>query len=70
MAENLLKSKGARISKIFIDSLPDGFRELFDLTGRRTVPQIWIGGQHVGGYDDLARLEQQGRLDELLKLAS
>lgn len=66
MAENLLKSKGARISKIFIDSMPDGFRELFATTGRRTVPQIYIGDTHVGGFDDLAALDSRGGLDPLL----
>ena len=39
-------------------------------SGRRTVPQIWIGDRHVGGYDDLARLERQGELDNLLKQVS
>ena len=65
-AEMLLKSRGARISKVFIDSLPGGFRELFDLTGRRTVPQIFIGETHVGGFDDLAALDSRGGLDSLL----
>ena len=41
--------------------------EMMVLSGRHTVPQIWIGEQHVGGYDDLALLERQGRLDELLQ---
>ena len=66
MAECLLKSKGARISKIFIDSMPDGFSELFDLTGRHTVPQIYIGGTHVGGFDDLSALDSRGGLEPLL----
>lgn len=66
MAENLLKSKGVQISKIFIDSMPDGFRGLFDLTGRRTVPQIYIGDTHVGGFDDLSALNSRGGLEPLL----
>jgi glutaredoxin 3 len=65
-AERLLKSKGVRIQKIFIDSMADGFGELARLTGRRTVPQIFIGDRHVGGYDDLADLEFAGKLDPLL----
>lgn len=66
MAERLLKSKGANISKIFVDSMPDGFRELFDLTGRHTVPQIYIGDTHVGGFDDLSALDSRGGLEPLL----
>ena len=65
-AEMLFKTKGAGINKIFIDALPDGFRKLFDITGRRTVPQIYIGEKHIGGYDDLAALESVGGLDVLL----
>ena len=65
-AERLLKSKGVDIQKIFIDTMSDGFGELARLTGRRTVPQIFIGDRHVGGYDDLADLEFAGELDPLL----
>lgn len=65
-AERLLKSKGIQVQKIFIDSMADGFGELYKLTGRRTVPQIFIGNRHVGGYDDLAGLEFSGQLDPLL----
>ena len=65
-AEMLLKSRDMEVSKIFIDEMPDGFRNLYDLTGRRTVPQIFIGDRHVGGFDDLAELESQGELDPLL----
>lgn len=66
-AEMLLKSKGVTdIDKIFIDNMPDGFQELARLTGRRTVPQIYIGERHVGGFDDLAALDKQGGLDPLL----
>ena len=66
MAENLLVSKGVRINKISIDSTPDGFRELLDVTGRHTVPQIYIGDTHVGGFDDLSALDSRGGLDPLL----
>jgi len=65
-AEALLKSKGVEIRKIFVDSLSDGFRELFELTGRRTVPQIFIGDHHVGGYDDLSEMDSRGDLTPLL----
>ena len=69
-AEMLLKSKGVDINKIFIDEEQDGFRDLYNLTGRRTVPQIFIGDRHVGGFDDLAALDSQGELDPLLMIIS
>lgn len=66
-AERLLESKGVKeINKISIDLAPGGRDELEARTGRRTVPQIFIGDLHVGGYDDLAALDKQGKLDELL----
>jgi glutaredoxin 3 len=69
-ARYLLESKNVSYTDIGVDARPDLRREMMERSGRHTVPQIWIGAQHVGGYDDLARLEQQGRLDALLKLAS
>ena len=66
-AEMLLKSKGVEaINKILIDSIPDGFQDLMELTGRRTVPQIFIGDRHIGGFDDLAELDSAGGLEPLL----
>jgi glutaredoxin 3 len=66
-AEMLLQSKGIKtIDKIFVDSMPGGFQELVKLTGRRTVPQIFIGDLHVGGFDDLAALNSSGGLEPLL----
>jgi glutaredoxin 3 len=66
-AEMLLKSKGVEnITRILVDSTPDGFKDMIELTGRRTVPQIFIGDQHIGGYDDLAALDRRGGLDPLL----
>lgn len=66
-AEMLLKSKGVEaINKILIDSIPDGFQDLMELTGRRTVPQIFIGDRHIGGFDDLAELDLMGELELLL----
>jgi glutaredoxin 3 len=67
MAERLLRSKGvAAIDKIRVDLEPERRVEMMEKTGRRTVPQIYIGETHVGGYDDLAALDRAGRLDELL----
>ena len=66
-AEMLLKSKGVEVTeKIFVDDTPDGFQNLADVTGRRTVPQIFIDERHIGGYDDLAALDAVGGLDPLL----
>lgn len=67
MAERLLNSKGIKeIAKIRVD-LDDGLRtEMMQKTGRRTVPQIYIGDTHVGGFDDLSALDRAGKLDLLL----
>jgi glutaredoxin 3 len=67
MAERLLRSKGvAEIEKILIDVDPALREEMMEKTGRRTVPQIYVGDTHVGGYDDLADLDRAGGLDTLL----
>ena len=67
-AETLLKNKGvSEITKIMVDSVPDGFKDMIELTGRRTVPQIYIGDRHIGGFDYLAALDRQGGLDPLLE---
>lgn len=67
MAENLLRSKGIQdIEKIRIDLEPVQRTEMMDKTGRRTVPQIYIGERHVGGYDDLTQLDREGELTALL----
>ena len=67
MAERLLKSKGvAEIEKIRVDLEPGKRDEMMQRTGRRTVPQIYVGDRHVGGYDDLAALDRAGGLDPLL----
>lgn len=66
-AEMLLKSKGVvEIEKIRVDLEPARREEMMQKTGRRTVPQIYIGQTHVGGYDDLAALDRAGKLDPLL----
>ena len=70
MAERLLRAKGvAGIDKIRIDLEPARRFEMMEKTGRRTVPQIYIGDTHVGGFDELAALDHAGRLDELLRAA-
>jgi glutaredoxin 3 len=70
MAERLLHTKGvAAIDKIRVDLEPARRSEMIDKTGRRTVPQIYIGNTHVGGFDELAALDAAGRLDELLQAA-
>ena len=66
-ARMLLEGKGVEFTDIGVDARPELRREMMDKSGRRTVPQIWIGERHVGGYDELARLEQMGELEDLLK---
>jgi glutaredoxin 3 len=68
MAERLLTSKGvADIEKIRVDLDPQQRVEMMQKTGRRTVPQIYIGDTHVGGFDDLSALDRAGKLDPLLQ---
>ena len=66
-AERLLEAKGViDIEKIRVDLDPEQRTVMMQKTGRRTVPQIYIGDTHVGGFDDLYALDQAGRLDPLL----
>jgi len=66
-AERLLNSKGVTdIEKIRVDLDPRQRDEMINRTGRRTVPQIYIGDRHVGGFEELAALEHAGKLDSLL----
>ena len=66
-AEALLKARGvAEIEKIRIDLEPDRRDEMMTRTGRRTVPQIFIGATHVGGFDELSALDREGKLVPLL----
>jgi glutaredoxin 3 len=66
-AEQLLKRKGIQeIEKVRVDLQPEIRFAMMKETGRRTVPQIYINGKHVGGYEDLASLDQSGGLDEIL----
>lgn len=70
MAERLLKSRGVEhIEKILIDREPAKRQEMMERTGRRTVPQIYIGETHVGGFDDLSALDRAGGLVPLLQAA-
>lgn len=71
MAERLLRSKGVKeIEKIRVDLDPQRRVEMMEKTRRRTVPQIYIGETHVGGFDDLAALDHAGELDDLLASAA
>ena len=66
-AEQLLKKKGVvQINKIHVDAEPGQREKMIAKTGRRTVPQIFIGDVHVGGFDDLVALDKAGNLDALL----
>lgn len=66
-AERLLVEKGARLEKVRVDLEPARLAEMMRRSGRRTVPQIWIGARHVGGCDDLYALEREGKLAPLLE---
>lgn len=69
-AKQLLKSKGVeQIEEIRIDTDPQAREHMMSITGRRTVPQIFIGSTHVGGCDDLMALDAQGGLTPLLQAA-
>ena len=68
-ADRLLQQKGVTVEKIRVDLEPARRAEMIQKSGRRTVPQIWIDGLHVGGCDDLYALERAGELDPLLKAA-
>ena len=69
MAERLLRARGVEeIEKIRVDLEPARRVEMMEKTGRRTVPQIYIGDTHVGGYDDLAKLDRSEGLSKLLAM--
>jgi len=66
-AKRLLSNKGVAFTEIDVDGKPDLRREMVDKAGgRSTVPQIFIGGAHVGGCDDLYALDRAGKLDAML----
>jgi len=66
MAKQLLSRKGQRWDEIDVEAEPGRRDEMIQRSGRRSVPQIWIGERHVGGFDDLAALDAAGELDALL----
>ena len=65
-ADRLLTQKGVKINRISVDNDTELWTKMEQLTGRNTVPQIFIGETHIGGFDELYALEQSGELDELL----
>ncbi len=69
-AKSLLEAKGVAFAEIAVDGDAGKRAEMMQRSGRRTVPQIWIGECHVGGFDDLWALEQEGSLDTLIEGAA
>jgi glutaredoxin 3 len=66
-AKDLLTRKGVKYEELDVTGNDEMRSKLVEMSGgQRTVPQIWVGDTHVGGYSDLARLESEGRLDPLL----
>lgn len=65
-ARDMLRSKGVQFEEIDLTSDPSRRAEMESLSGRSSVPQIFVGDEHVGGYDDMAALDRSGRLDRLL----
>ncbi len=66
-AKKLLQEKGVTWEEVRVDTNPELRNEMMEKSGQRTVPQIWIGEQHVGGFMDLWALDKAGKLDPLLK---
>ncbi|MDB5972054.1 MAG: grxC [Hydrocarboniphaga sp.] len=66
MAKRLLENKGVAFEEIRVDQDLQRRNEMMQLSGRRTVPQIFVGQTHVGGFDDLSALDRAGGLDPLL----
>jgi glutaredoxin 3 len=69
MAERLLAKKGVEPERVLVDDNPARREEMTRLTGRTSVPQIFVGVHHVGGYTELAELDREGKLDALLAQA-
>jgi glutaredoxin 3 len=65
-ARMLLTTKAIKFEDISVSSDPDKFAEMQRRSGSRKVPQIFIGGTHVGGFDELSALDRSGKLDEML----
>lgn len=66
LADRLLEKKGVPVERIHVDEIPEQRAEMTRITGRTSVPQIFINDQHVGGYTDLAALDMRGELDRML----
>ena len=66
-AKQILQAKGAAIEEIRVDMEPQERMKMMEITGRRTVPQIFIGDTHIGGCDDMVALDRRGALDPLLE---
>ncbi len=66
-AKDLLTRKGVKYEELDVTGDDTMRSKLVEMSGQRTVPQIWIGDTHVGGYTDLARLESEGRLEPMLR---
>lgn len=67
MAKRLLQQKGVPIEEVRVDEDSTQREKMMQISGRRTVPQIFVGETHVGGFDDLSALDRAGQLDPLLK---
>ncbi len=65
-AKNLLKQKGQKYNEVDVSDDTERRKMIERAGGRQTVPQIFIGDRHIGGFDDLAALDRKGELDELL----
>ena len=68
-AKSLLDSKHVPYTEVLVDEQPEKRLEMMQKSGRRTVPQIFVGDHHVGGFDDLYILDRSGGLDPLLAAA-
>jgi glutaredoxin 3 len=66
MAKRLFAAKGVAVEEVAVDADPARRIEMVQRTGRRTVPQIFIGEKHIGGFEDMAELDHKGELDPLL----
>jgi len=66
MAKRLLAAKGVAVEEVAVDSDPARRIEMVQRSGRRTVPQIFVGERHIGGFEDMAELDHKGELDPLL----
>jgi glutaredoxin 3 len=66
MAKRLLAAKGVSVEEVAVDTDPTRRLEMMQRTGRRTVPQIFIGERHVGGFEEIAEMDHKGELDPLL----